>query len=98
MSGQNSSSAAKAAREASSTGISEGLAAETAAALSAGNAAEFIAGTAAGDAAAASADLRRMLAARTAAYCTYGPVSPSKLSASWKSKAMTVLRVNFSRK
>src|ERR1035441_9763902 len=29
-----------------------------------------------------SSSLRRMLRARTAAYCTYGPVSPSKLNAS----------------
>ena len=29
-----------------------------------------------------SANFRRMFPARTAAYCTYGPVSPSKLSAS----------------
>ena len=45
-----------------------------------------------------SSSLRRMLRARTAAYCTYGPVSPSKLSASCKSKAITALRVNFSMK
>ena len=45
-----------------------------------------------------SSSLRKMLLARTAAYCTYGPVSPSKLSASCKSKAITELRVNFSRK
>jgi hypothetical protein len=35
---------------------------------------------------------------RTAAYWQYGPVSPSNDSASLKSKAITVLRVNFSRK
>ncbi len=42
--------------------------------------------------------LRKMLAARTAAYCAYGPVSPSKLNASLKSKAITDDLVNFSMK
>ena len=33
-----------------------------------------------------------MLFARTTAYCRYGPLSPSKLSASSMSKAITFVR------
>ncbi len=39
-----------------------------------------------------------MFAARTIAYWMYGPVSPSKLSASLKSNAITVFRVKRSMK
>ena len=42
--------------------------------------------------------LRKILAARTTAYWAYGPVSPSKLSASLKSNAITDDLVNFSMK
>jgi hypothetical protein len=44
------------------------------------------------------AALARILPARTAAYWMYRPLSLVKLRASWKSKAMTVGRVNFSMK
>src|SRR6266478_5923883 len=46
----------------------------------------------------ASAPFRRIPRIRTTAYWQYGPVSPSKLSASLKSNAIIALRVNFSRK
>ena len=42
--------------------------------------------------------LRKMLLARTTAYCAYGPVSPSNASASLKSNAITDCLVNFSMK
>src|SRR6185503_7361162 len=45
-----------------------------------------------------SGSLRKIELVRTAAYWQYGPVSPSNESASLKSKAITVLRVNLSRK
>ena len=51
-----------------------------------------------GNASPRSASLPRILPARTAAYCKYGPVSPVKLSASWKSNAITEVRVYFSMK
>ena len=44
------------------------------------------------------AQLCKMLRARTAAYCRYGPLSPSKLSASSMSKAMTLVREYFTMK
>ena len=40
----------------------------------------------------------KMLWARTTAYCRYGPVSPSKLSASAMSNTINLLRENFSMK
>ena len=42
--------------------------------------------------------LAKMLLARTTAYCRYGPLSPSKLSASSMSKTMTLPRENFTMK
>ena len=45
-----------------------------------------------------SASFARMLSPRTTAYCRYGPVSPSKLRASSMSNAMTLPRVNLTRK
>ena len=45
-----------------------------------------------------SCSLLKMLLARTTAYCRYGPVSPSKLSASSMSKTISLPRENFSMK
>ena len=45
-----------------------------------------------------SCSLLKMLFARTTAYCRYGPVSPSKLSASSMSKTISLPRENFSMK
>ena len=45
-----------------------------------------------------SCSLCRMLRARTTAYCRYGPVSPSKLSASSMSNTISLPRENFSMK
>jgi hypothetical protein len=39
-----------------------------------------------------------MLLARTTAYCRYGPLSPTKLSASSMSNAITVVREYLIRK
>ena len=45
-----------------------------------------------------SCSLWKMLLARTTAYCRYGPVSPSKLSASSMSNTISLPRENFSMK
>ena len=45
-----------------------------------------------------SCSLWKMLFARTTAYCRYGPVSPSKLSASSMSNTISLPRENFSMK
>ena len=56
------------------------------------------ASTSASDSPSRSCSLWKMLFARTTAYCRYGPVSPSKLSASSMSNTISLPRENFSMK